>query len=131
MMTLYDAAGLTVAVSQVAGNGAVEEIVIPAGTPGRLVQVDRQAGPGSGTYRLEVAPVAGLRIAPDVPLAPGPRAGGASSTGDGCHPKRQPRHAQSTRILEVPLLPGVAPFLLSTRGSGRCKSRRRERRAAP
>jgi hypothetical protein len=91
MMTVYDAAGLTVAVSQVAGNGALEQIMLPAGTTGTVVQVDRQAGQGVGsTYRLEVTPVTGFQVAPAAPLSVTTRGVGASSTGDGCHPKRQP-----------------------------------------
>jgi hypothetical protein len=91
-MTLLDDAGLTVAIAQVPGNGALEEIVVPAGTTGTVVRIDRQTGTtqGAGTYRLEVAPASGFQVAPEPPLALTQRAKMASSTGDACHPKRQP-----------------------------------------
>jgi hypothetical protein len=92
MMTLLDADGLTVAIAQNGGSGAVEEIVVPAGTTGTVVHIDRQSGTtqGAGSYRLEMAPVAGFQVAPEPPLALTERARMASSTGDACHPKRQP-----------------------------------------
>ena len=91
MLTVYDAEGLTVAVSQVSGNGALEEIMLPAGTPARVVQVDVQAGQGSGTYRFEVTPTTGFQVAPERPIPADLRTtAAASSTGDACHPQRQP-----------------------------------------
>jgi hypothetical protein len=92
MVTVFDGDGLVVDISQVAGNGALEEIVLPAGNTAAVVRVDRQTGTthGSGLYRLEVAPTAGFQVAPEAPLAPNARTMLASSTGDGCHPQRQP-----------------------------------------
>jgi hypothetical protein len=92
MMTLYDASGLVVAISQNAGNGSLEELVVPAGTTATTIQVDRQVGttPGNGTYRLEVTPITGLQLAPAIPIPDSARLRAASSTGDGCHPTRQP-----------------------------------------
>jgi hypothetical protein len=91
-LTLYDAMGILVADSQVPGNGALEEIVVSANTPGTTLQVDRQSGTGtgSGAYRLEIAPVNGIQLAPEPPFKPGPRVGLASSTGDGCHRTLRP-----------------------------------------
>jgi hypothetical protein len=89
-LTALDADGLTVAVSQVAGNGAIEEVVLSPNTTATVVRVDRQAGQGLAAYRLEIAPASGLQIAPAVPVDPAMRARAASSTGDACHPARRP-----------------------------------------
>ena len=91
MITALDADGLTVAVSQAAGNGAIEQIMLPANTTATTVRVDRQAGQGMAGYRLEVSPTTGLQIAPEIPIDPAMRMRlAASSQGDGCHAKRQP-----------------------------------------
>jgi hypothetical protein len=90
MMTALDADGLVVAISQVAGNGAVEELVLPPNTTATVIRVDRQAGQGMAGYRLEVGPTTGLQFAPEVPIDPATRARMASSTGDACHGVRRP-----------------------------------------
>ena len=90
MLTALDAGGLTVAISQNAGNAALEEILLMPGTTATQLRIDRQGTGLGGPYRLEVSPTTGLQVMPDAPLAAGPRTKGASSTGDGCHPARQP-----------------------------------------
>lgn len=90
MLTVRDAAGLVVAISQLAGNGSLETIMLPVGTAGRIVHVDWQGGQGSGTYRLEVTPTTGLQVAPEKVIPSDLRTKAASSAGDACHPRRQP-----------------------------------------
>jgi hypothetical protein len=66
-LALLDSAGAVLAVSENAGAGVMEEIVTAAGSPGTTIRVDRQAGQGAGTYRVEVAPVSGLKTAAEPP----------------------------------------------------------------
>jgi hypothetical protein len=90
-LTVLDANGLVVGVSQVNGNGAIEQVVLTPGSAASVVLVDRQSATGGGNYRLEVTSVTGLQVAPEPPLELTERAKrAASSTGDACHPKRQP-----------------------------------------
>ena len=89
-LTVLDANGLVVGISQVSGNGALEEVMLTPGSTASVVLVDRQSAAGGGNYRLEVTPVTGLQIAPEPPLEMTERARLASSAGDGCHPRRQP-----------------------------------------
>ena len=89
-LTVLDASGLVVGISQVGGNGALEEVMLTPGSTASVVRIDRQVAGGGGSYRLEVSPTTGLQVAPDPPLAVTERAKRASSTGDVCHPKRQP-----------------------------------------
>jgi hypothetical protein len=89
-LTVLDAAGLVVAVSEIAGAGVMEQVMISPGSTASVVRVDRQAAGGDGHYRLEVSPTTGFQVAPEPPLKITERASRASSAGQACHPDRQP-----------------------------------------
>lgn len=70
-LTVVDAAGVVVAVSDMPGSGVAEQVIIPAASSAAFVLVERQAPRGIGTYRLEVAPVTGAKAIPEpLPLSP-------------------------------------------------------------
>ena len=60
-LVLHDPSGNVMAVSEAAGPGVVEEIVVTAGSAAASVHVDRQAAPGAGAYRLDIVPLGGLK----------------------------------------------------------------------
>jgi hypothetical protein len=66
-LVLQDAAGATLASSDSVGVGGTEEVTLPAGSLATTVQVDRLTPQGAGTYRLELTPVSGFRVAPADP----------------------------------------------------------------
>ena len=63
-LTVLDATGLVVAISDTAGMGGMEQIVLTPASAAYAVQVDRQAAEGAGTYRLDFTTVTGLQRPP-------------------------------------------------------------------
>jgi hypothetical protein len=73
-VTALDPAGNVVAISDVAGVGGTETIVLAAGTSATVVQIDRQAAAGAGRYRLDFTTVDGFQRPPaPAPIRLGPR----------------------------------------------------------